>query len=110
MPQRPPIHRPYRQPHDDRRPSAHARGYDHRWRKYTKLFLSKPENAVCRGCTAEGRDVPATVVDHITPHRGDQRLFWSPRNHQPLCKPCHDHKTATEDGGFGRNRTRKEEK
>ena len=46
--------------------------------------------------------VRATVVDHIIPHKGDQKLFWDTRNWQPLCKPCHDKKTATEDGGFGR--------
>ncbi|WP_338021838.1 AAA family ATPase [Aquabacter cavernae] len=33
---------------------------------------------------------PATVVDHIAPHRGDQALFWDKGNWQPLCKPCHD--------------------
>nr|WP_292832122.1 HNH endonuclease signature motif containing protein [Mesorhizobium sp.] len=30
------------------------------------------------------------------------RLFWDRSNWQPLCKPCHDRKTATSDGGFGR--------
>ena len=25
---------------------------------------------------AQGRVVPATVVDHVVPHRGDQKLFW----------------------------------
>lgn len=44
----------------------------------------------------------STVVDHIKPHKGDQQLFWSKANHQALCKECHDTKTATEDGGFGR--------
>lgn len=34
--------------------------------------------------------VPATVVDHITPHRGDPILFWDSKNWQPLCKDCHD--------------------
>jgi 5-methylcytosine-specific restriction enzyme A len=33
---------------------------------------------------------PATVVDHIEPHRGDTGRFWDKANHQPLCKPCHD--------------------
>jgi 5-methylcytosine-specific restriction endonuclease McrA len=30
------------------------------------------------------------VVDHIIPHRGDQRLFWSQDNWQPLCHDDHD--------------------
>ena len=36
------------------------------------------------------------VVDHVVPHRGDQRLFWDERNWAPACKPCHDAKTARE--------------
>lgn len=43
---------------------------------------------------------PTSVVDHIIPHRGDQDLFWSEWNWQALCKHCHDHKTASTDGGF----------
>lgn len=39
----------------------------------------------------------ATVVDHIVPHRGDDRLFWDEENWQALCKNCHDSKTMTED-------------
>lgn len=44
-----------------------------------------------------GEMVKATVVDHIIPHRGDQKLFWDQRNWQSLCKQCHDRKTLTED-------------
>lgn len=44
-----------------------------------------------------GRLTQATVVDHIVPHRGDQKLFWDESNWQPLCKPCHDKKTWNED-------------
>jgi len=47
----------------------------------------------------------ARIVDHVIPHRGDQELFWDTSNWQPLCKRCHDVKTAGEDGGFG-NRAR----
>jgi 5-methylcytosine-specific restriction endonuclease McrA len=28
-------------------------------------------------------------VDHITPHRGDLKLFWQRSNWQALCTPCH---------------------
>nr|DAZ53348.1 MAG TPA: HNH endonuclease [Caudoviricetes sp.] len=45
----------------------------------------------------QGRYTKATVVDHITPHRGDPRLFWDEANWQPMCKQCHDRKTLTED-------------
>lgn len=44
----------------------------------------------------------ATVVDHKMPHKGNMALFWDHDNWQSLCKPCHDYKTATQDGGFGR--------
>jgi hypothetical protein len=32
---------------------------------------------------------PATVCDHVTPHRGDVAKFWS-GPFQSLCQPCHD--------------------
>jgi 5-methylcytosine-specific restriction protein A len=41
---------------------------------------------------------PATVVDHIVPHRGNQKLFWDRKNWQSLCKTHHDRKTAQESG------------
>lgn len=41
-------------------------------------------------CGASGRLTVATVVDHVTPHKGDQALFWDPVNWQSLCKRCHD--------------------
>ncbi|MGN8738508.1 HNH endonuclease signature motif containing protein [Bilifractor sp. HCP3S3_D3] len=40
---------------------------------------------------------PATVVDHIVPHRGDPKLFWDRSNWQALCKRCHDKKTRKYD-------------
>lgn len=46
--------------------------------------------------------VIATIVDHIKPHKGDWDLFWDQGNWQSMCKPCHDRKTAVEDGGLGR--------
>ena len=50
----------------------------------------------CRVCSAQGLRTRATVVDHVTPHRGDWGLFVSPANHQSLCKYHHDQKTARE--------------
>ncbi len=50
----------------------------------------------CRECARRGVRTRATVVDHITPHRGDWQLFVDPANHQSLCKHCHDRKTALE--------------
>ncbi|WP_189426952.1 HNH endonuclease [Devosia pacifica] len=28
--------------------------------------------------------------DHITPHRGDDQLFWDRTNWQALCAHCHN--------------------
>lgn len=70
-----------------------------RWRRYSEQFLKA--NPFCVHCAAQGVDHPATVTDHVIPHRGDHALFWDPANHQPLCKRHHDQKTAREDGGFG---------
>jgi 5-methylcytosine-specific restriction protein A len=49
--------------------------------------------------------VPAIVVDHIIPHKGNYKLFWDKSNWQSLCKSCHDKKTAREDGAFGNKGT-----
>ena len=103
MPKAPPVHRPFgkttkRRP-PDRRASAYARGYGPRWAKARAVFLAR--HPLCRTCDAQGRVTAATDVDHVTPHRGDQTLFWDESNWQPLCKACHSRKTASEDGGFG---------
>jgi 5-methylcytosine-specific restriction protein A len=90
-------------PSDDR-PSAARRGYGRRWRKVSAAYLRAHPLCECRECKEAGRPVPATVVDHIVPHRGDQDLFWDETNWQAMAKPCHDRKTAAEDGGFGRRR------
>lgn len=50
------------------------------------------EEPICRRC---GK-APSTIADHIIPRElggTDDRS-----NYQGLCKPCHDAKTATEDG------------
>ena len=83
------------------RKSSSQRGYDGKWRKYRLLFLAEHPFCVDPYGTHGLIEVIATVVDHIIPHRGNMRLFWSPKNHQPLCETCHNTKTATEDGGFG---------
>ncbi|WP_407496877.1 HNH endonuclease [Pseudooceanicola sp. MF1-13] len=35
-------------------------------------------------------------MDHITPHKGDRKLFWDRSNWQALCHACHSRKTARE--------------
>ena len=99
MPTAPPVHRPR-----GSRASVQSKvavraktvdlGYDWRWRKASHGFLMR--FPLCAPCQAKGRITAATEVDHVQPHRGDQSLFWSEDNWQPICKPCHSRKTSSE--------------
>ena len=83
------------------RQSSSKRGYGHSWRIRSKRFLRK--HPLCEmECKDKGRVTPATLVDHIVPHKGDPVLFNDEDNWQAGCEECHNRKTATKDGGFGR--------
>ncbi len=75
------------------RGSASKRGYDAKWQAARKRFLQL--HPLCAECKKNGRITPATVVDHVIPHRGNKPLFWDENNWQPLCKCCHDKKTGS---------------
>ncbi|PTE19881.1 HNH endonuclease [Cereibacter changlensis JA139] len=76
--------------HDAKRPTATQRGYGGEWRAARADHLAR--HPCCTLCSA-----PATVVDHIIPHRGDKALFWDRSNWQSLCTPCHNrHKQRVE--------------
>ena len=88
---------------DAQRGNAHQRGYGARWQAASKGWLREHPLCACPECKeGELRYTAATVVDHIIPHKGDMVLFWDRNNWQSMSKTCHDKKTATEDGGFGR--------
>lgn len=78
--------------YDQRRGNSTQRGYGYKWQKEREAWLSK--NPLCVNCEQEGRINPASEVDHITPHRGNQKLFWDRKNWQSLCKTHHSEKTA----------------
>lgn len=111
MPTRPAVHRPPTQPgrqvqqqrYDAARGTRTERLYDNAWLAYSKRRLA--EHPWCVRCLP--RWVPATVTDHKIPPASQperyEELFRDPRNHQSLCKTCHDSKTVLEDGGFGRH-------
>jgi 5-methylcytosine-specific restriction protein A len=84
------------------RKSANERGYTYAWQKARYAFLM--EHPLCAECLRQGRNTPATCVDHIIPHKGNMDLFWDQDNWQALCDSCHSTKTAKEDGGFGNAR------
>lgn len=80
------VRRQQHREHDQRRGSARERGYDARWEKARAQHLASHPLCVC--CSANGVVEPATVLDHIVPHKGDQSLFWDPNNWQGLCEWC----------------------
>ncbi|MCB5173657.1 HNH endonuclease [Microvirga lenta] len=83
---------------DRRRGSARERGYNTRWDKARKIYLQ--HNPLCVMCQKEGRVTPATVVDHIKPHKGDTALFWDIEdNWQSLCAPHHNRDKQREERG-----------
>jgi 5-methylcytosine-specific restriction protein A len=67
-----------------------------RWRRIRAAQLQA--EPLCRYCAAVGKVAPATIVDHVKPHRGRPELFW----HGPLqslCAPCHDRHAQVKDRG-----------
>ena len=86
---------------EDRRYDRENRPYkklynSSRWQRLRKQFLMR--HPLCVECKKRDRVTPATVVDHVIPHKGNEELFWNQENWQALCKSCHDRKTAKEDG------------
>lgn len=81
--------------HSKDREGATKRGYNRTWQAESKKFLLS--HPLCEMCLSEKKLTEATVVDHIIPHRGDEKLFWDRSNWQALCKHHHDVKTMTED-------------
>ena len=88
---------------EERRESSTKRGYGYKWQQAREQYLREHPLCECPECMAgELRVTVATVVDHKIPHKGDKKLFWDRKNWQAMSKPCHDKKTAKEDGGWGR--------
>ena len=85
----------------DHNASSTKRGYGYKWQKAREgHLLSEP---LCRMCKElDRRAVPATVVDHITPHRGDQAIFWDRNNWRSLCKHHHDSESQKKDNALAK--------
>jgi 5-methylcytosine-specific restriction protein A len=98
------------------RATTAERGYGSKWQRARKAFLAQPGNQFCVKCRARGLLNPGTMrmdgapetnprriglrVDHIIPHKGDQRLFWDRDNWQPLCADDHDITKQREEHGW----------
>lgn len=59
-----------------------------RW--YRLRYHQLRKEPLCVFCERLGKVTPATIADHVRPHRGDEALFFDGDNLQSLCKPCHD--------------------
>lgn len=84
--------------------NRHSRLYNtRRWKALRAAALSK--HPYCQSPLHAGGKTVATVVDHIVPHRGDTRLFFSTNNLQSMCVECHNRfKQSLEKGGAGFNK------
>ena len=82
--------------HKSDRAYASERGYGAKWQSEKRKFLDS--SLFCVKCYEEGHLAKTTIVDHIKPHCGDQKIFWGRRNWQPLCERHHNVKSMTEDG------------
>jgi 5-methylcytosine-specific restriction protein A len=91
MPMRPPTFRPAgwaaakRRSELDRRklnPSYEWYGTS-QWKGMSAHQLVR--HPICNRCKRE----PATVANHVVPHRGDWKLFWHGEL-ESVCKRCHD--------------------
>ena len=58
------------------------------WRKMRDRQLAK--HPLCDMCLRRELYVPATVADHIIPHRNNLKLFYDIDNLQSLCETCHN--------------------
>ena len=75
-----------------------------RYKELRRLFLER--NPFCVECQKgtdymPGRLVPAVILDHKIPHKGDYNLFWDTSNWQGLCDTHHRKKSAARDGSLG---------
>jgi len=78
----------------ERNRSGANRGYDHVWRKISRM--KRQEQPVCEVCRIRA----ATEVDHVRPFNGigdPLRTQWS--NLQSICRDCHQKKTALQRRG-----------
>jgi 5-methylcytosine-specific restriction enzyme A len=76
-----------REQHDQRRGTATSRGYGVEWQRARLQHLSV--NPLCVCCLANGVVEPATMVDHVIPHKGNMNVFWNSADWQSLCDWCH---------------------
>jgi 5-methylcytosine-specific restriction endonuclease McrA len=85
-----------------KRPSSAARGYGRRWRKARAEFLKN--HALCEHCLREGRETPATCIDHASGHDEKRSGFWDTSKWVASCRSCNSRFGASHEGAFGNPR------
>lgn len=77
------------------RTSRQSRGYGAAWQRARAQALHRDKH-LCQPCLTQGRVTPATEVDHITPKAKGGTDDMA--NLRSTCTPCHQAKTAEENG------------
>jgi 5-methylcytosine-specific restriction enzyme A len=65
-----------------------------RWRRRARMQLR--QHPLCCMCERAGKITPATVADHVEPHRGSAYLFWF-GHLQSLCTAHHSGSKAEQE-------------
>ena len=73
------------------------RGYGGKWQRERLRHLAK--HPLCERCEKLGRALTAPVVNHRTPHKGNQRLFWDRSNWESLCEWHHNSEAQRDERG-----------
>lgn len=60
-----------------------------RWRKL-RMSVFVRDHFTCRECGRIDGNTSRLVCHHLTPHKGDEELFWDENNLGCVCAPCHD--------------------
>ena len=66
----------------------------YRYQQARAKFLA--ENPLCLLCDDQGIVTAAAELDHVIPVRDAPNRFWDRTNWQPVCRSCHEEKTAGE--------------
>lgn len=83
--------------------SRQSRGYGAEWEKVRAQVIERAKG-MCEECARQGRVAQGKAVDHIVSKAKAKAMRWTqartdhPNNLQYLCQPCHDRKTAEENG------------
>lgn len=91
----------HRRADDERRGSAHSRGYDADWRRFRAAWLAR--HPLCVVCEADNVVRAGDVVDHIVSIADAPGRRLDPTNVRTLCSRHHNQRTGR-DQAWGRGR------